>query len=264
MSESGAPGDAEVVSTGPRTALRIVKILKYITEHPDGVSLAQLSVGLRAPKTSLFSLVRSLADGDYLAYADGRYQLGTAAFALGSAIVARRRFPDVAMPIIRKLADETGETTFISELVPQDGQAVYVARAESRNPIRFMAEIGERRPLYSSSGGRVLLAFQTPEWQEAYLRWVKIVAHTPYTVVEKAKLRQILKDIRDTGLCRTHQDVHEGVSAFAAPIFNRDGDVIAALALASPTSRAEQKADMLSDRVKEAAAAVSGVLGYHP
>lgn len=166
------------------------------------------------------------------------------------------------MPIMRALAEESGEAIFISELVPGEPVAVYIARAESNNPIRFMASIGERRPLYSSSGGRVLLAYQPQKWQDDYLKSTKLVAHTPRTVTDKAELRRILKSIRETGLSRTHEDVHEGVSAFAAPIFDRSEKVIAALALASPTSRAVDKAETFGALVKKAAGVISDVMGY--
>jgi DNA-binding IclR family transcriptional regulator len=56
--------------------------------------------------------------------------------------------------------------------------------------------------------------------------------------------------------------VHEGVSAFAAPIFDRSGQVIAAFALASPTSRAVDKAETFAVLVKKAAGAISSVMGY--
>jgi DNA-binding IclR family transcriptional regulator len=236
--------------------------LRYVAEQPNGATLAQLSAALAAPKTSLFSLLKTLADNGYLLQEDGKYHLGNAAFGLGSAIVARRRFPEVALPIIRSLAREAGETTFLSELLTDEPAAVYIARAESSNPIRFMASIGEKRPLYSSSGGRVLLAYQPAEWQEQYLRRVKLVAHTPKTVVNKAELRKMLRHIRETGLARTHDDVHEGVSAFAAPVFGRTGDVIAALALAAPTSRANERQDLFARLVMQAAADISAVMGF--
>lgn len=247
----------------PRTAVRIVKILQFIAKTADGATLAQLSIGLGAPKTSLFSLLRALTDSQYLLQADGRYHLSNAAFALGAAIIARRQFPDAAMPIMRALADESGETTFISELIPNEAVAVYIARAESSNPIRFMAAIGERRPLYSSSGGRVLLAYQEQKWQDNYLRTAKIVAHTPHTITNKAAIRKLLRTIRETGLSRTHEDVHEGVSAFAAPILDRSGKVIAALALAAPTSRANEKSETFSRLVLKAAADISVVMGHN-
>lgn len=262
MIEKNRKPGPNAMGYGVRTAVRIVKILQFVAERADGASLAQLSTGLGAPKTSLFSLLRALADSNYLIQTDGRYHLGNAAFALGSANVGRRHFPDVAMPIMRALAEESGETVFISELVPGEPVAIYIARAESSNPIRFMASIGERRPLYSSSGGRVLLAYQPQKWQDEYLKTTKLVAHTPRTVTDKAELRKILKKIRETGLSRTHEDVHEGVSAFAAPIFDRSGKVIAALALASPTSRAVDKAATLAALVKKAAGVISAVIGY--
>jgi DNA-binding IclR family transcriptional regulator len=250
------------VASGPRSAVRIVKILRFVAERPEGASLAALSTGLAAPKTSLLSLLRALSESDYLEQSDGRYRLGRAAFTLGSAIVARRRFPGVAMPVLRKLAAESGETAFISELLPEEDVAVYVARAESANPIRFMAEIGERRALYSSSGGRVLLAFQPEAWQDAYLRRTKLVPHTSSTVTDKKQLRELLRSIRDTGLSRTHEDVHVGVSAFAAPIFAEDREVIAALALAAPSSRADAIPERLSDLVRAAAGEISRILGH--
>jgi IclR family pca regulon transcriptional regulator len=109
----------------------------------------------------------------------------------------------------------------------------------------------------------VLLAHQPKEWQDAYLRKTRLVAHTPKTIVNKTELRELLRKIRETGLSRTHEDVHEGVSAFASPIFDRSGQTIAALTLAAPTSRANEGAKRFSTLVKLAAADISEAMGFN-
>jgi DNA-binding IclR family transcriptional regulator len=64
-----------------------------------------------------------------------------------SAIVAKRRFPGTAIPILDALAHNTGESAFLARLADDAPEAVYICRADSTSALRFTAEVGSREPL---------------------------------------------------------------------------------------------------------------------
>ncbi len=254
----------------PRSPARSLGILQLLARQPDGRTLSELSVALDAPKTSVLSLLRALVQIGYVRSEGMRYQLGDQARVLGTLIAAQTRFPDasqlpqIAQPFLRLLAERSGETVFVSSLTEDRLEGFYLARAESNHPIRFMAEIGERRPLYSSSGGRALLAYM-PETESAqYIDRMKPVKLANQTIIDKKVMRDMIIEIRRTGIAMTCDDTHIGVSAFAAPIYAHGGNVIAALVVAAPTDRMQPKAEQLKTLLREYANALSLAMGGQP
>src|ERR1700688_3046936 len=158
----------------PRSAARIPHILRLLADRPGGATLADLSAWSSTPKSSLLGLLRALTASRYLGHRGARHAIGAEALKLASSIVAQRKFPDIAVGIVDALAHATGESALLAELAADAPAAVYIYKAESRNALRFIAEVGSREPLYSSAVGRVLLAFQPKDWQEEYLSTAKV------------------------------------------------------------------------------------------
>ncbi|WP_076997926.1 IclR family transcriptional regulator [Variovorax sp. KK3] len=262
--------EAAVDSQAPRAPLRSLNLLSKLALAVDGLTLSQLALAVETPKTSVLALLRALLQGGYVQLDGTRYRLGDAAHALATLIASQKRpadiahLPEIAQPFLHTLAQQSGETVFVSALAPDSLEAIYVARAESAHPIRFMASIGERRPLYSSAGGRTLLAFLPKETQEDYLAQIKPVAFTSRTLTDKRRLRKMLEEIRATGVATTADDTHFGVSAFGMPLRGPDGEVAAALVLAAPSDRVEPQSARLVTLLREHAQAISRALGYIP
>lgn len=253
-----------------RSPARILKIIQILAKHQDaGQNLSKISTMLGAPKTSTFSLLRALCQEGYVRLSGSQYHLGNAAFSLAALIntaqarpVGLTDLPELALPFIRQLAEDVGETVFISSLTPDRNEAVYIARAESNHPIRFMAAIGEKRPLYSSSGGRALLAFMPKEQQEEYLKNFKPTTTARNTVIDRKALRAMISSIRDSGIATTSDDTHIGVSAYATPILAAAGLPIAALIVAAPSGRSEPKQKTIIRSLTACAKELSMVMGY--
>ncbi|WP_345817073.1 IclR family transcriptional regulator (plasmid) [Paraburkholderia sp. PREW-6R] len=252
----------------PRAPVRSLNILQRLVRSSNGLTLSQLATALDIPKTSVLSLLKALTQAGYVHSDGARYALGPEALQLGTLIAARATAPDVsqlpaiAQPFLESLAEHSGETVFVLTLSEDHEYVVYVARAESAHPIRFMASIGERRPLYSSAGGRTMLAFFSEEEQENYLRALKPIAFTSRTVTDKNRIRKMLRDIRRTGIASTVDDTHVGVSAYGTPVYSSGGGVIAALVLAAPTERAGPQSERLIALLRESASALSRAMGY--
>lgn len=249
-------------SQSPRSVARIMHILDYVSAAPDGQSLAALSVHMGSPKSSVLSLLRGLVQSGYLVHGDGVYRLGAESFRVASAIVAARRFPDFVRPMLQRLAEDTGETAILGVLAPEADAVVYVDKIEPRSALRFAATIGDRRPLYCTSTGRVLLAFQPPEVIERYLSRNKLVKLTPLTTTGKKEMRDLLARVRSEGLATTIGEATEEVFGVAAPVRDGTGAVVASIVLAGPIARIRSKMPGIAQRVRDAGHELSRTMGY--
>ncbi len=128
--------------------------------------------------------------------------------------------------------------------------------------MRFTVSVGDRRPLYCTAGGRVLLAVEPEGEVKAYLRQLKPQALTASTEIDKQKLAEIIAAVRQTGVAQTMDQAADGASGTAAVVRDATGAAIGALIVAAPSSRQHSRGDELAVMVREEAAAISASLGY--
>jgi len=249
-------------AAGPRSLIRTLRILEQLAAAAPGLSLAALSTELQSPKSSLLGLLRPMCSYGYLVHSDGRYTLGPAAYRLGVSIMPTLSIMRIATPIMRELAARSGETVLVAVLDREAGNAVYVEKIESTQSIRYTVELGTQRPLYCSAAGRVLLAYAGKEYIERYLKRAPFPARTAQTLTRGNELRRLLPQIRERQLAITVGEVSSDVAGFAAPIFDREGRVIAALTMAAPISRTLANPRDFAQRIREAADSVSFGFGH--
>ena len=248
---------------GPRALGRALEVLEVLARRRDGATLSGLSQRLGSPKSSLLYLLRPMTRLGYLVRSlDGRYRLGPAAFTLAMAALASRELPELARPFLVDLADKSGETALIATMAGDAPVAVYIDKVESRNTVRYTARIGERRPLYCSAIGKLLLAYLPPERRQEYLKTTRLKAFTPRTPVTRAALRRALDEIRNTGLSVSVDEIAEGAAGIAAPVFDRHGEVQAGLVLGAPSQRVLAEQPRLATLVVESARELSRVMGF--
>ncbi len=92
----------------------------------------------------------------------GRYRLGPRVRSLALRAAAGEDLALLARPALAKLVEATGETAVLGCFAPEGDMAVYLDRIESHNSIRYAVAVGERRELYCTAMGKVLLAHFPP------------------------------------------------------------------------------------------------------
>src|SRR5579862_7719643 len=175
-----------------RSAMRLVALFEALAKSEEGVSLAELSTTLAAPKSSLLGILRSMVALGYMEHGHGLYRLGPKSFRLAADILAVRRFPNLVRPILQDLAAKSGETVFLVVLDQLAQRMTYADIIDSANPVRYTVPTGTTRPLYVSAGGQMLLAYQEPAWIDAYIRAARLDALTPRTITDPRLLRERL------------------------------------------------------------------------
>ena len=252
-------------SGGHRAAGRVVDILESIVGSREGLPLRELSAQLEAPKSSLLPLLRTLAARGYLEQGPlGEYRLGRRALELGMGVPAHRELPEIARPALRALMQRTGETVFLGILSDDGTSVVFVDKVDSEQVIRYTGGIGERRALHATSSGKVLLAFLPPSRREKILRVLPLKRYTDRTVTGLPALRASLEEVRRSGVCFNLDELAVGAAGIAAPIFDRDGEVVGACAIGAPTDRVRSRLKSLAAEVRVTARAISVGLGHRP
>lgn len=256
--------EGESKEAGPRAILRVPEVLMAVAARRGGVSLAELALQLALPKTSLHRLLRTLEGGGYLTHAGGLYSPGPESIRLAKVLSRASQladFPACARPVLEWLADETGETVMLSVLSDAGTESIYVDVIESEAPLRFTLRIGNRRPLFSTASGKVMLAFSPEETRTRYLAQADFLQFTAETSGKK-EMPAIFRRAREGGVIFDRNGIVDGASGIASPAFDREGVLFCAVSVAGPTERMESQRERFETLVREAAERLSGVLGY--
>lgn len=249
----------------PQSVTRVIHILETLCASQQPLSLADLSRALNTPKSSMAALLRGLADADFVVVSEGAYRLGPGAFGLGSALLeARRRFQssDLVREGMRRLATRSGETVLYAVRDAGGETMTYVDVIESRNAVRFAVSVGDRRPLYCTAGGRVMLATESKDDIRRYLKRLKPQRITSHTEIDKRRLAEAIEAARVSGVAQTVDQAFDGVIGTAAVIRDAAGAAIGALIVAAPSSRFQDKGAELAQLVRREAEAISRSLGH--
>lgn len=247
-------------AVGPRSLMRVLKLFEAIARSPNGLTLAELSAHLSAPKSSLLALLRPLVATGHLSHIEGRYGLGHAIFQLSADIMAAHSFSKVVRHYMEDLMLRAGETVYLAAIDRETGQVTYLESVESRQAVRYAVPAGTVRPLYVSSAGRVLLAYQDAAWREGYIRGTKMTHLLTGGAIDKVWLREEIERIRVAGVAVSINESVSGAAGISAPILLADGTATHCLLMAGPAERVQRELPRLKALIREVAGRVSGVL----
>jgi DNA-binding IclR family transcriptional regulator len=242
-----------------RSSARLIAAFEALATSEEGMGLAELSLAIGAPKSSLLGILRAMVQMGYMAHAHGLYRLGPRSFRLAADMLAVRRFPSLVRPVLHDLHTRTQETVFLVQLDEVARRSTYVEGIDSPNPVRYTVPTGTSRPLYVSAGGLMLLAFQERRFIDTYLGSVSLDPLTPRTITDVRELRRRLQLIRREGFAVSIGETVPGAAGVAAPIFNSDGSVSAGLLIAAPVERFERGLPEFKQLLREATNLVSGI-----
>jgi DNA-binding IclR family transcriptional regulator len=185
----------------------------------------------------------------------GRYQIGMRLWQLGSLAPGGRGLRDAALPFLEDLFEATHQVVHLAVL---DGrQVLYVEKLMARPEVEVVSRVGRRLPLHSTGPGKVLLAYAPPVlFHEVVAAGLPTLAAN--TITDPDRLRQALADIRRTGVCVSRDEMTQGASSVAAPVFGRGREVVASISVVVPSSTANLHG--LLPAVRMAASGISRAL----
>src|SRR5262245_25055875 len=187
------------------------------------------------------------------------YRLGWRFFALASR-AGRPRLRQAAAAFLRQLADEFEERAYLSVL--ESGEVLTVMSESSSHVLQPMSWIGRSHPyVYSASAGRALLFRHTDEELQALLGKTEFDPPGPNGPKTFDEFAERLAIERARGWTYSDEEFEPGLVGVAAPVYDFDGRVVAAINLSGPKFRASTALSAAGPRLVEVAAGLSDALG---
>lgn len=202
--------------------------------------------------------LRTLTKLNYADF-DGRYfSLSPRILRLGYAYLSSTSLSSRLQPFLERISEQTGESSSAAILDGDD--IVYIARSATRRILSIGLGVGSRLPAYCTSLGRAILAYQSPEEIEAYLRRVRLEPRTPKTITRKADLSAALEATRAQGYAMISEELEFGLRSIAVPLIQKNGTVSIALNVSAQAGRVP--ASEMEERFLPALREASEALGY--
>lgn len=220
------------------TVGKAVSLLKMFTAIEPEIGLSELARAAGFDKATTRRLLVSLADHGLIEQdaISRRYRLGAGLSRLARIRDVHFPFVQVAEPITRELAAETGETVHLSEFSAGALLTVHVELSARAN--RVNVDVGQVLPLHGTASGLICLAFSRPDVLERHFQ-APLAAYTQHTITNRDKVMDAVRLAATRGYSQSAQGYEEGVHSVAAPILGHDGYAIGTLSVAGPISRVD-------------------------
>jgi len=213
-------------------------LLSHFTEDRTVLSISDLSALAHLSTSTVYRYLVTLRSQGFIEVdaRPGYYRLGLKILDLSRAI-KRRTTISLSLPVMEDLANQTGESILLCARYGQKGTCL--EKVEGRHNLRVSYARGEPFHLHAGATGKVLLACLSNKEVAAIIRDVGLPAFTKNTITDLEKLKTDLAKIRKAGFAVSNGEMHEGVRAIAAPIYNGRRKVIADLTVGAPVHRLE-------------------------
>ena len=201
-----------------RQAANALQILEFFAERQRPANAAEIADALGWPRSSTFKLVGTLAGMGYLyePLPRGGHYPSPRWLELAEKVSQADPLPAELEPLIRDVMQESGETVAIS--APAGAHAMFVAVAESRQPVRYFARVGDRVPIHASSAGRALLAQMRAEEREALYRRVDFTSYSATTPMTPESVEAELAEAAARGWHQSNAEYTPDLAGVAVPL----------------------------------------------
>ena len=226
------PPEASAVH-GCEGARRVLALMLAFSADKNTLTARDLAAATGIALPSVYRYITLLRETGLLAGDErGSYRLSARLIGLARAAEAAESIIDIADPIMRELAAETGETVILVRLIGRS--AVCVHRVQSAQRLRISFEPGQPLPLERGASARLLLSGLPPELRREYL--APLAERDPEAA---ARLEQQAATDARKGFAVSEEELEKGVWAVSAPVM-QGKRMIAVLTVPSPLVRAPQ------------------------
>ena len=191
----------------------------------------------------------------------GKYRIGIRFLELGMIYITNFPLRKIVRPHLEQMAKETKLTASMAIL--RGKRIICVERLQNFDLDILTQSMGINSPIYSTSNGKMFLAFLPEMEREEILDHTVFVKFTDRTIVDRQALREHLEVVRKNNYATDLGETYDNINCLAAPIKDETGKVMASLNLMGSASMI--KTDNLSEiagYLKDRALFISRQIGY--
>ena len=200
----------------------------------------ELAERSQLPKSTVSRLTYTLTKLGYLHYeeAAGKYRLGTATMALGSAMLSKLDIRQLARPLMQELADFSSATVSLG--MRDRLSMLYLENCRSQAPLTLRLDVGARIPIAETAMGRAYLAFAAAGERQEILERVRDADPTSWPRVQQ-DIAQTLAEHQRLGCCTSFGDWQPEVNAIALAFKPVDGATTLSINCGGPAFKLSRK-----------------------
>ncbi|GAB3441667.1 IclR family transcriptional regulator [Streptomonospora sediminis] len=219
-----------------KSADRTLEVLELLATSTTSLSLSELHEQLGYPRSSLYVLLQTLVERQWVE-TDARgslYQVGVRALLAGTSYLDRDPVVRAATPVLEEVRSEVNETVHLARL--DGGSIVYLASRESQHQLRTVSRVGRRLPAYATALGRAILA-QRPDGADLVPEHPK--ALSPRGITDRDEILAELERFRRMHYSEESEQTNLGLGCRAVVLTYND-PVTDALSCSVPLARLDE------------------------
>jgi len=206
------------------TLAKGLAVLSAFGKQRPAMTLSDAAAVASLSRATARRVLRTLAQLGYVVQ-DGRaFSLTPRVLELGFAYLSGQDWIDRALPMMKELSEQLGESC--SGSILQGVEIVYVARVPARRIMSTALAVGSRLPAFHTSLGRAQLGYL--DGAEAY---------TPYTITDMQALFDRVRADREQGFSIVDEELERGLRSIAVPVLDRTGQAVGAINLSAHSTR---------------------------
>ena len=251
-------------SKGASVLVNAIAVLRSFTVDEPLLGVTEIANRIGLHKSTV-SRILATFEQEHLVERDEetrRFRLGLGLIAVAGPLLADLEERRVAYPVLRELAEQTGETSAL--MVWNGNESMCVEQIASRQQIKHTTPLGARYGDAMSASVQVFLAGQPEERVRSLLRSGTITLPGLDDAGLDAYLVR-LKEGAGRGWAINYGESSVDEVGVAAPVYDHRGDVVAAVLVPAPRFRVSaERLQSLGEACAAAAQKVTARLGGRP
>lgn len=198
---------------------RAFAIMEMIAKSSSGLSIKQITDGLKLPKSTVHRLLQTLVQLGYVFQekSDAEYRVTMRLLELAHRQTSGMDIVTFARPHLDQLAAQCGSTVHLVLPDGCDGVYVYKTVLETTG-IQLSSRVGLRVPLYRTAAGKAMMSTMSRQAVQQIWQSSTIDAVTPKTIVRLDELELQLMEIQRNGWAFDDEENESGVRCVAVPL----------------------------------------------
>jgi DNA-binding IclR family transcriptional regulator len=241
---------------------KLASVLSLFTFEQPELTGSEVAALLKRPKSTVYRTLNAIASAGFLDHdrATGHYRLGIRLASLGEIARQSTSLQRLAHAALTRVTGATGEMSTI--MVRTGKHGINIEVVESRQVLMLPGLVGTPQPLHASAGGKAILAAEDDETVTKMYTW-PLERFTRSTITDRKRFLAELGQVRRIGYGTSWGEHAADIVGAGAAVRDHRGDVIAAMTVGCPETRATPAAMTLMIRTIVAEAdRLSRALGF--
>ncbi|NQT67692.1 MAG: IclR family transcriptional regulator [Actinobacteria bacterium] len=239
------------------------KIINIISDYKDGLSLSKMAKLMNLSSSSIHHILSSLINNGYMKQNEKtkKYKIGLKFTDISNKFLKNLSLYSISNPYLNKLLEQINEMIYLIKIDKTD--FVVIETLNTSHNIRPFEVPLSKDALHATAVGKIFLSSLENNDIKERIQKSKLKKLTKNTITSFDKLMDEIKEIRLNNVAYDNEELEEGLSCVATPIFNFKGDIIASIVISIPKQRCtSSKKEEIVLNLKEASRKISRELVY--